>query len=72
MDLARKRREKEGHYDKEEVVKEFHDELDEVEEFVISIKYKDGAIGMRSSSSDSITVLGTLEQSKLIALAGEE
>lgn len=68
MDLESKRREKEGHYNKKEIAVEFNDELDEVEEFVISIKYKNGTVGMRSSTSDPTVVLGTLEHSKLLVL----
>lgn len=65
MDLERKRREKQGLYDKQEILKLFADQLDEIEEFSIVCKYKNGEIGAFNSSNDLVTILGMLEAGKV-------
>ncbi|WP_313429842.1 hypothetical protein [Siminovitchia terrae] len=65
MDIERKRREKKGLYDKQEILKLFSDQLDEVEEFSIVCKYKNGEVGSFNSSKDIVTTLGMLEAGKI-------
>lgn len=65
MSFEDKLREKEGLHNKKVVIEEFLNEQDEIDEFVIAIKYKDGSIGMRTTHSDPIAVVGILETVKL-------
>ncbi len=66
MDLEKKRRQKQGLYDKEKMLKQFTDELAEVEEFSIVCKYKNGEVGIFNSTSDLVTTLGMIEAGKLM------
>lgn len=65
MDLEDKRREKAGDFSKQDTLDAVSKELDEVEEFVIAVKYKDGTAGIYTTTSDGVTVLGILEFAKI-------
>lgn len=71
MDIERKRREKQGLYDKQEIVDLFTSHLEEVEEFIIVCKYKGKETGFYTSTSEPVTALGLLEVGKVHALDGE-
>lgn len=66
MDIERKRREKQGLYDKQEVLKTLTDQMDTIEEFVVVCKYKSGEIGAFNTTGDMVTVLGMLEAGKIL------
>lgn len=65
MELERKRRKKQGLYDKQETADMFIKDLPDIEEFVIVCKNKDGNQVSYSSTNDIVTVLGLLEMGKI-------
>lgn len=64
-DLENKRREKEGKYDKREILEGLLEAVDEIDEFVVAIKYKNNDDGVSSSTSEITEVIGLLELAKL-------
>jgi len=67
-EIEQKRREKLGLYDKQKISQLFLSHLDEIEEFVVICKYKNGDIGTYSSTSDLVTAFGLLEIGKYHAV----
>lgn len=68
-ELEDKRRLQEGKYNRKEVANDFLSEIDGIEEFAISVKYKDGSTGVYASSGNITEILGMFELAKLLALS---
>lgn len=63
-EIERKQREKQGLYDKQEISQLFLSHLDEIDEFIVVCKYKNGDTGTYSSTNDLVTAFGLLEVGK--------
>lgn len=66
--LEDKRREKDGDFNKKEILSALLEEADEIEEVAIAIRYKNGDDGFSITTGDIVKALGMLELAKLSIL----